>query len=428
MHELLKKFIEYPVVSTDSRNILENSIYFALKGERFDGNQFAKEALSKGARIAIVDDSSIVGPGIIYVANVLESMQQLAMLYRKLFNFSFIAITGSNGKTTTKELVYSVLSQKFNVLCTKGNLNNHIGVPLTLFNLRDSHQIAIIEMGANHVGEIANLCLIAQPDYGLITNIGKAHIGEFGGYDNIIKAKTELYDYISLQGKAIFINSEDALLNEHANKRDLVKTSYGENSSISASILSNNENLIIELKCMGEKRIVETHLYGSYNLPNVLAAASIGIAYRLTIDDVKKGIELYIPDNSRSEIRNTAKNKLLLDMYNANPSSMNVALNEFLLKKEEGYRKMCILGDMYELGEESLPEHSKLIKLLKENKVEVITVGKNFIAADTSNQIYLKFEDVDACKIYLKQNTPENYFILLKGSRGVKLERLLEVL
>ncbi|HND75536.1 MAG TPA: UDP-N-acetylmuramoyl-tripeptide--D-alanyl-D-alanine ligase, partial [Saprospiraceae bacterium] len=371
IQELYSVFVKHPKVSTDTRKITPNSLFFALKGDSFDGNQFAETALNLGASYAVIDDEKKYhGDKYILVEDVLTCLQQLATYHRKQLKSIIIAITGSNGKTTTKELIKKVLEKKYRTLATQGNLNNHIGVPLTLLSITPEIELAIVEMGANHVGEIAMLCNIAQPDYGMITNIGKAHIGEFGSFENIIKAKTELYAYIKSNGKKIFVNAEDALLMKHA--RDIDQITYGTRSN--AYCRSELVEVNPFLKIVYENQPIQSKLIGTYNFDNITLAICIGKYFGIGIADIKNAIEEYVPSNNRSQIVKTKSNEIVLDAYNANPSSMMVAIQNFYQMK--GDDKWLILGDMLELGQYEVEEHKSIIKLIESKKFKhVILVG-----------------------------------------------------
>ncbi|HNO71070.1 MAG TPA: UDP-N-acetylmuramoyl-tripeptide--D-alanyl-D-alanine ligase, partial [Bacteroidia bacterium] len=400
--------------------------FFALKGDSFDGNQFAETALNLGASYAVIDDEKKYhGDKYILVEDVLTCLQQLATYHRKQLKSIIIAITGSNGKTTTKELIKKVLEKKYRTLATQGNLNNHIGVPLTLLSITPEIELAIVEMGANHVGEIAMLCNIAQPDYGMITNIGKAHIGEFGSFENIIQAKTELYAYIKSNGKKIFVNAEDALLMKHA--RGIDQITYGTRSN--AYCRSELVEVNPFLKIVYENQPIQSKLIGTYNFDNITLAICIGKYFGIGIADIKNAIEEYVPSNNRSQIVKTKSNEIVLDAYNANPSSMMVAIQNFYQMK--GDDKWLILGDMLELGQYEVEEHKSIIKLIESKKFKhVILVGNRFDKAVLelgSNFPVFKTSD-ELLNVISHQYRIKDALILIKGSRGMKLERVVDSL
>lgn len=426
IQELYSVFIKYPNISTDTRKIIPNSLFFALKGDSFNGNQFAETALKLGASYAVIDDEKKYhGDKYILVKDVLTCLQQLATYHRKQLKSIIIAITGSNGKTTTKELIKKVLEKKYRTLATQGNLNNHIGVPLTLLSITPEIELAIVEMGANHVGEIAMLCNIAQPDYGMITNIGKAHIGEFGSFENIIQAKTELYAYIKSNGKKIFVNAEDALLMKHA--RDIDQITYGTRSN--AYCRSELVEVNPFLKIVYENQPIQSKLIGTYNFDNITLAICIGKYFGIGIADIKNAIEEYVPSNNRSQIVKTKSNEIVLDAYNANPSSMMVAIQNFYQMK--GDDKWLILGDMLELGQYEVEEHKSIIKLIESKKFKhVILVGNRFDKAVLelgSNFPVFKTSD-ELLNVISHQYRIKDALILIKGSRGMKLERVVDSL
>ncbi len=427
--ELYQKFLECGAVTTDSRNCPEGSMFFALKGASFDGNQYALSALEKGCRYAVVDDTKVaVDDRFILVEDVLKALQELAAWHRKTLGTTIIGITGSNGKTTTKELVSAVLSKKGNVLYTQGNLNNHIGVPLTLLRLTPQHKMAVIEMGANHPGEIAALVNIAQPDYGLITNVGRVHLEGFGSFEGVKKTKGELYDYLRSHGGMAFLLTDSADLTEMAS--GLRTIGYGstdcDTNYVSGALTSEATSpfISVRVKCFDQSAEIKTHLIGTYNLPNVLAAVCVGRFFDVPLTDVKSAIEAYSPTNSRSQLVKTASNTLIVDAYNANPTSMAAAISNFA--QLDMPCKMCILGDMGEIGVESLNEHKKIVALLKENGLDnVYFVGKTFREASTG---YKYFENVNILKEFLASNPLKNVTILIKGSNSNHLSTLVDAL
>lgn len=421
--EIYSLFRENPVIATDSRTIPPGSVFFALKGEKFNGNQFAESALQQGCSYAVIDEQQYYkGENYILVKDVLACMQELAKYHRKKLKIPFIAITGSNGKTTTKELIKSILSKKYKALATAGNLNNHIGVPLTLLSITSEIEIAVIEMGANHRREIALLCEIALPDYGLITNIGKAHLGEFGSFEDIVKAKTEMYEFIRRSNGKIFLNADDALLMNLA--KDLEKISYGKskNSFCTCNMLESFPFVKIQF----DNTLISSQIIGQYNFENIAAAICLGKYFGIDAKKIKEAVEEYVPSNNRSQILKTNFNTLLLDAYNANPTSMEAAIKNF--SETKFLNKMVILGDMMELGKFSKVEHKKILELIHKNDfMSVILVGEEFYKA-AKNSTYLLFKNSYAVAEWLKNNPVRNANILIKGSRGIKLEKVIEFL
>ena len=414
--QLYQVFLSSTGICTDTRNVEDKNIFFAIKGANFDGNSFAEEALKKGCSYAVIDNfKHKKDDRYIVVKNVLDTLQELARCHREKLNCPVIGITGTNGKTTTKELILAVLSSQFKTIATKGNLNNHIGVPLTLLSTPLDTELLIVEMGANHKGEISQLCKIASPDYGIITNIGKAHLEGFGGYDGVIKAKSELYQYIEKKEGWAFVNEKDELLltlSENINR-----IAYGENCSISSC------NPFVTLKY--KQHIISSKMVGKYNYDNIIAACCIGEYFGVTSKNYKKSIESYQPTNNRSQVEKTQRgNTLILDAYNANPSSMLASINAF--KELEGTKKTVILGDMLELGDDSIKEHQEIIDHLKQSDIITIyLVGSEF--QKTKNN-YLCFNNVKELSHYLEKNALSENSILLKGSRKLQLEKLRAIL
>lgn len=423
--ELYKCFMECGKVTTDSRNCPEGSMFIALKGETFNGNAFAAQALKQGCRYAVIDESEYAGEGTILVDNCLQALQQLANYHRRQLKTPVIGITGTNGKTTTKELISTVLGRKFNTLYTEGNFNNHIGVPLTLLRLTKEHEMAVVEMGANHPGEIKTLVHIAEPDYGIITNVGKAHLQGFGSFEGVIRTKGELYDFLRAKGGAtIFIQNENPYLNGIAEGLTCVR--YGQTAGlyVSGELISCSPFLSFRWTAEGVSHEVNTHLIGSYNLDNMLAAAAIGRYFGVSDDDISSALASYLPHNNRSQLKETADNKLIVDAYNANPTSMMAALKNF--RQVEAPHKMVILGDMKELGEASREEHQKVVDYLKECGFDrVVLVGPEFAAATHS---YQTFQHVDEVLADIRIHKPQGYYILIKGSNSMKLSQLPEYL
>jgi UDP-N-acetylmuramoyl-tripeptide--D-alanyl-D-alanine ligase len=419
-----------PRVVTDSRAPEEGSIFFGLRGERFNGSLYAHDALKGGSSYAVVDDPSVVrDERYILVENSLGTLQELATYHRSKLSIPLIAITGSNGKTTTKELAVRILSTQYLTKATSGNLNNHIGVPLTLLEIDDSAEIGIIEMGANHTGEIARLCRIAMPDYGLITNIGMAHLEGFGSLEGVKKAKKELYDYLEEGGGLVFINEQDKTLRDMLQdfKGGLIWYGGSGESVIRGEVLDADPLLRIRLDIRGYGVLeVETGLIGSYNLENILAAASIGLHFGIRPEHLAKAIQHYRTDNNRSQQLNTDHNVLILDAYNANPTSMRAAIEHFRTMLHPD--KSVILGDMLELGEVSEAAHCEVIDLLETAGLrEIILVGSSFAKAEVPDS-YRVFSSVAECAVWLKEHPLRDRMILLKGSRGIGLEQLVGVL
>lgn len=432
IEDLYKIFVEHPVVTTDSRDVPEGSMFFALKGETFDGNQYAVASLEKGASYAVIDDESVYNATegemkdrLVLSSDVLLTLQQLANHHRCQLGTTIVGVTGTNGKTTTKELIAAVLSKKYNVLYTQGNFNNHIGVPKTLLRLTKEHQIAVIEMGANHPGEIKTLVNIVQPDYGIITNVGKAHLLGFGSFEGVIKTKGELYDYLREDKGTVFINNDNEYLKDIAN--DLRLICYGQKDD--AHLLVKGEfvecNPYLKFKWNTQPSAfspmeVQTQLIGAYNIDNALAAATIGTLFGVASDDICKALEEYAPSNNRSQMKKTDCNTLIIDAYNANPTSMAAALDNFKVMKAE--HKMCILGAMRELGDASDDEHKKIVEKVNASDFEVVWyVGEEFGEAMTH-------KDIDAVLASIAEKKPEGMTILIKGSNSTKLIQTVDKL
>lgn len=430
--ELYRIFLECKGVSIDTRSIHKDNLFIALKGSNFDGNLFVEEAIDRGARYVVTDMPENKGKkAVIMVENSMLALQQLANFHRKKMNIPVIAITGTNGKTTTKELLAAILAMKFNVLFTKGNLNNHIGVPLTLLNLRPDHEIAIIEMGANHHGEIQALCEIAEPGFGLITNIGNAHLEGFGSFDGVVETKTELYRFLEKAGGNIFVNLDNEILKRHAFSK---KLNYGTSNKSEVQGIAEDETpyLVCRWKCGNQEwgsrnNTVNTHLIGKYNLENVLAAIRIGLYFTVDKEDVKSAIEAYIPSNNRSQFVEKGTNMIVMDAYNANPTSMKLAIENFAGMKERK-RKVLILGDMLELGKASSEEHEKILKMLEKNNfTQICLVGQAFY--EFREQYKWDFFRTTAdFSDWLRSSNISDALILVKGSRGIKLECVTEII
>lgn len=433
--QLYKIFQKHPVISTDTRKILPGSLFFALKGEKFDANTFAEQAIASGAAYAVIDNPKYQkGDQYLLVEDVLTALQDLARHHRRQLTIPVIGLTGTNGKTTTKELINAVLSQHFNTYATQGNLNNHIGVPLTMLSINASHDAAVIEMGANHQKEIELLCTISQPSHGLITNVGKAHLEGFGGVEGVKKGKGELYDYLKTSGGITFVNGDSADLMAMQQVRGLENVVlYGINNPkalVRGRLIENSPYLTLRWtnNSTGESHEVKSQLTGAYNLDNILAAVCIGIYFKLSSEEINAGIGGYQPKNNRSQITKTATNMLICDYYNANPSSMAVAIEN--LGKIEAKHKVLVLGDMFEMGPESAAEHKAIIKKAMETLVdERIFIGGEFAgqksevgSRESEAVFYNTAEDAIAG---LKANPIRNATVLIKGSRGMALERLV---
>jgi len=415
-------FLEFPYVCTDTRKLQKNDLYFALKGDNFDGNTFAVQALKEGAKYAIIDDKAIEDENCILVDNVLEALQNLARHHRDHCKAKIIGLTGSNGKTTTKELIHKVLSEQYKTIATKGNLNNHIGVPLTLLSIQPDTEIAIIEMGANHQKEIEFLCGIAQPDFGYITNFGKAHLEGFGSEAGVIKGKSELYEYLITNKKPVFLNGDDPIqldkLSSYINKFGYSTSNH---NFYTINFIQANPFVTIEV----EEQTITTRLIGAYNFTNCAAAIVIGKYFNIPVTSIKEAIESYVPENNRSQLINQNGHQIILDAYNANPTSMKAALENFI--GLHGKNKIVFLGDMFELGKTAAEEHQHIAELVeKESFEDAYLVGENFSKINTSIKTFKSFNDLSK---HLEKNTIQGkYQILIKGSRGMALERLLEVI
>ncbi len=418
-------FLECISVSIDTRKIQPNSLFIAIKGENFDANTFAKEALQKGASYVIIDNNEYyIDDRTILVENSLTTLQLLAKYHRNYLKLPIVALTGSNGKTTTKELIHAVLSSKFKTKATVGNLNNHIGVPLTLLSFTSETEIGIVEMGANHKKEIEFLCELAQPDYGYITNFGKAHLEGFGGVEGVIEGKSEMYNYLARATKLAFVNLEDSVQVEKT--KSLKHYTFGINKSeadVVVSAVIANPFVCIEYAGLS----IQTHLIGLYNANNINASIAIGNYFEVPKDNIKKALEGYVPENNRSQLITRGTNKIILDAYNANPSSMAVAIENF--KQLTDTNKIAVLGDMFELGEDSLKEHALIVSLLS-NQDEIIChfVGADFFANSLNRENFYFHASYNDLASYFKSNPRVNSTILIKGSRGMALERILEVM
>ena len=432
--DLYKLFLQHPTITTDSRDVPEGAIFFSLKGETFNGNAYAKAALEKGAAYAVIDEKEYAEESndrLLLVDNVLETLQQLARHHREQLGTPIIGITGTNGKTTTKELIATVLKQKYNVLYTQGNFNNHIGVPKTLLQLTPEHQMAVIEMGANHPGEIKTLVNIVRPNYGIITNVGKAHLLGFGSFEGVIRTKGELYDFLRETEGTVFINNDNPHLKGISNGLKLIK--YGQTDAndllVKGKLVECNPFLKLEwetAKPIKTGGTIQTQLIGSYNLDNALAAACIGTYFQVPATDICAALEAYTPSNNRSQLTLTPHNRLVVDAYNANPTSMKAALDNFQLINAD--HKMCILGQMGELGDVSEEEHQKVIDLLGGCGFETVwLVGDNF--AQTAHPAHYRlFANVEEVKAAIATEKPQGFLILIKGSNSNHLVQLVEKL
>ena len=425
--DLYHFFLDHPVISTDSRNVPENAIFFGLKGEVADGNRFAAQALAKGASLAVVDDpSAALDARYMLVPDGLATLQELAAMHRSNLQARIIAITGSNGKTTTKELIHRVVSTVYRTVSTAGNLNNHIGVPLTLLSLRRDTELAVVEIGANHPGEIAGLCRIARPDTGIVTNIGRAHLEGFGGFEGVIRAKSELYDHLRKNGGTAWINGDDPLLIKQS--EGITRTIYGMKDGADCQGLIIDTLPALSLKWRSDEGwlLLKTNLYGEYNFYNILAAICVGTSLGVPTKKINAAIEGYTPENNRSQLLATPSNQLILDAYNANPTSMRAALENFSRIKDRS--KMAILGDMLELGDESESEHALILALLDGLEIgQVVLVGPMFARANSAGR-FPSFADVSAAAAWLENYPVKGCSVLLKGSRRIGLEKLIEVL
>ncbi|CAL67847.1 UDP-N-acetylmuramoyl-tripeptide--D-alanyl-D-alanine ligase [Christiangramia forsetii] len=421
---LHQRFLLCSGVDTDTRNIRKDSMFFALKGTNFNGNEFAGEALKQGASYVVVDDKKFVKnkEHYILVQNVLESLQKLAIFHRKYLGIPILAITGSNGKTTTKELVHSVLLRKFKTIATKGNLNNHIGVPLTLLSMDDHTEFGIVEMGANHPLEIEFLCTIANPDYGYITNFGKAHLEGFGSLEGVVKAKTELYKNLQERHKLIFLNIDDEVQRKHENYNHTF--SFGESNE--ADVQLSYQSGLANAQLNYNNTDFKSKLTGEYNAKNMAAALCIGLYFKVKFEEIQTALSNYSPDNNRSQTLNTASNTIIMDAYNANPTSMHAALENFKQLKTNK-QKIAILGDMFELGSSAVTEHQIIANYVQNSDfAETYLLGDNFKNTNTSSNFIFKFKSIESLKEHLKETDFQNCYFLIKGSRGMALERVLD--
>lgn len=422
LHDL---FIHNPQITTDSRNCPKGSIFFALKGDKFDGNQYAGKALASGCVYAVIDNPDYyIGERTILVDNVLKTLQQLAHHHRKVLGLPIIGITGTNGKTTTKELLAAVLSTKFNLLYTEGNFNNHIGVPLTLLRLTHDHEMAVIEMGASHPGDIKELVDIVHPNYGIITNVGRAHLEGFGSFEGVIRTKGELYDYIRRSKGKIFIKKENEYLQSIAKGIEQITYGNGDDAFASGQVVSCDPFLVFNWKQQGKLHTVETHMIGSYNLDNVLAAVAVGRFFKIPAERISRAIAAYEPTNNRSQFKKTDNNELIIDAYNANPSSMKVALDNFITMPVQP--KAIILGDMRELGPTSNELHAEVVEQIKKGQFDkVFLCGEHFSKVGKE---FSPFATTEAMTEELRRQPLKGYHILIKGSHSMGLEKLVDIL
>ncbi len=423
--ELYQIFLQHPVICTDTRNIQKDSLFFCLKGDSFNGNIFALQALENGASFVIVDEKQATEDNrIILVDDVLKTLQDLATIHRNHVKVPVIGITGSNGKTTTKELVLEVLSKKYKVFATHGNFNNHIGVPLSVLQINSDTEIAIIEMGANHIGEIESLCKISQPNFGLITNIGKAHLEGFGSFENVIEAKSELYKYLEQHQGMVFMNNNNPILKTQA--ANLEQFTYGTNQNSNIHVTFIVANPYVKLYWENKKTIIESKLIGKYNFENLLSAIAIGEYFDVETSLIKEAIENYVAKNSRSQFVEKKGNTIILDAYNANPTSMMAALENFNLMKS--VNKIVMLGDMLELGDYKDMEHEKIIEFLVESNYQKVFLVGNIFSKINKHTDFLTFQTSNDLRSHLETEPQKHALILVKGSRGIKMEQVLEAL
>ena len=423
--DLYDLFIHNPQITTDSRNCPKGSIFFALKGDKFDGNQYAGKALASGCVYAVIDNPDYyIGERTILVDNVLKTLQQLAHHHRKVLGLPIIGITGTNGKTTTKELLAAVLSTKFNLLYTEGNFNNHIGVPLTLLRLTHDHEMAVIEMGASHPGDIKELVDIVHPNYGIITNVGRAHLEGFGSFEGVIRTKGELYDYIRRSKGKIFIKKENEYLQSIAKGIEQITYGNGDDAFASGQVVSCDPFLVFNWKQQGKLHTVETHMIGSYNLDNVLAAVAVGRFFKIPAERISRAIAAYEPTNNRSQFKKTDNNEWIIDACNANPSSMKVALDNFITMPVQP--KAIILGDMRELGPTSDELHAEVVEQIKKGQFDkVFLCGEHFSKVGKE---FSPFATTEAMVEELRKQPLKGYHILIKGSHSMGLEKLADIL
>ncbi len=425
IQEIHQLFLKCTSISIDTRKIQPTSLFVAIKGDNFDANTFAKEALEKGAQYVIIDNADFyIDDRTILVEDSLKALQDLAKYHRQYLKLPIIALTGSNGKTTTKELINVVLAKKYKTKATVGNLNNHIGVPLTLLSFDKSTEIGIVEMGANHQKEIEFLCEIAEPDFGYITNFGKAHLEGFGGVEGVIKGKSEMYKFLEFNKKIAFVNLDDSIQEERSRTIERISFSQvDEKASVYIQKVDANPFVSIQFNTV----TIHSHLIGLYNANNINAAITIGNYCKISDDEIKDAIESYVPENNRSQLLTKGTNEIILDAYNANPSSMKVALENFIQLSRDN--KVVIIGDMFELGEESLYEHKEIVvSLLKEDTLSCYFIGNDFYSNKIIKNNFHFYQDFEEFSKSIEDFTFENNLILIKGSRGMALERVLELI
>ncbi len=424
IEKLHKLFLGSTGITTDTRAIKTHQLFFALKGDNFNGNIFAEKALAKGAGYAIIDEESIhSNDRYILVDDVLDTLQQLSTYHREFLNIPILAITGSNGKTTSKELIHSVLKKKFNTVATVGNLNNHIGVPLTLLSMNTKTEFGIVEMGANHPMEIKKLCEIAKPNYGYITNFGKAHLEGFGSLEGVVAAKSELYTFLKSTNGQLFLNIDDPIQLDQT-KYEKAFT-FGKTNKADIVITINNSTTLAEVQ--HKEYNIKSQLTGTYNAINIAAAVCIGLYFKIPIENIQKAIIKYIPKNNRSQIVKCGSNFILMDAYNANPTSMKAALDSFRANPAD--KKMAVLGDMFELGGSSKEEHQNIVNYLETlEHTQVYIVGENFFKTHFKNGFIKKFKTFSELQANLEPTEFSDSYILIKGSRGMALERVLDIL
>ncbi len=428
IQEIYQIFAKHPVICTDSRKSVRDAMFFALRGDLFDGNAFAQEALDRGCAFAVVDDPSIaIHERFILVNNTLATLQELAAFHRAQYHIPVLAITGTNGKTTTKELCHAVLSKKFVTVATPGNLNNHIGVPLTVLSITWQTKLAVVEIGANHPGEITSLCRIARPDLGIITNIGRAHLEGFGGFNGVVRAKNELYEFIKITGGILFVNADNELLMSLSESMNRIVYGISKPAPVTGCCLSADPFLTVRICDAHLKDVyqIATQMTGDYNLENILAAFTVGRYFNVPPEQIIQAIGEYRPGNMRSQLIETRHNRVILDAYNANPSSMEAALTNFA--GTPGPEKWLVLGDMLELGQESLQEHQAIIELLLRLDLQNgILIGKNFSSVPVPHEFHI-FPSLPEARTFLEKQPITGSMVLIKGSRAMCLEKLIDL-
>ncbi|MBN8702042.1 MAG: UDP-N-acetylmuramoyl-tripeptide--D-alanyl-D-alanine ligase [Bacteroidetes bacterium] len=425
-------FLKHPIICTDTRKIKQGGLFFALKGPNFNANTFAKQAIEQGSAFAIVDEPDVVlNEKYILVNDVLTTLQDLARYHRSVLQIPVIAIAGSNGKTTTKELMSAVLKKQYNTYSTPGNLNNHIGVALCILEIKADHQLAVIELGANHAGENAFLCTIAQPNFGIVTNNGKDHLEGFGSIEGVIASNNELYDYLKTKNGFAFVNEDDSVLNTLSKQLKRITYGVSQDSSVRGNVTGNQPFLHVDVflryaHSLPSQVGIRTNLIGKYNLPNILAAVAVGHYFEVSNELIKSAIEEYVPSNNRSQVIKTPKNVLFMDAYNANPSSMSAAIESFV--EIESPSKIVIVGDMLEMGSFSESEHEEMVRFMQSKKLQTVFLVGNEFGKTAAPSTYKKFATTKALADWIKENPILDSTILLKGSRGIRLEELKEVL